>query len=295
MSNNCTRTETEIIDIDNTARTMPSDSPMIDSSGNGDVEAATPPKRSYWCSLKPFELFICLIPIPIGVYMEFHDPYERPIPYQIIDGTIINAFQYDLEEKGETVPNWAMTIAAMALPVFIQIILILCTRPRIAFDKSDAIHKTFCVYALSIGLTQSLTNFAKLYCGYLRPVFLDLCQPDENWQCTGDPNDLHQGRVSFMSGHASLSFCGLLVFSYFLEGHFGYSAYKKKLASEPPSSTPEPLKLIRIVSVLCYAPMLVAFFIALSRVHDDHHHPADVVGGTLLGGTIASLIYSIWF
>merc|ERR1719343_755667 len=133
---------------------MGSDTPIIDSSGN--VEAATPPKRSYWKSFKPLELFICLLPIPIGVYCEFHDPYQRPIPYQIVDGTIINAFQYDLEEKGETVPNWAMSIAGFILPPILQIFLILCSKPRIAFDKSDAIHKTLCVYAMTVGLTQSL-------------------------------------------------------------------------------------------------------------------------------------------
>ena len=33
----------------------------------------------------------------------------------------------------------------------------------------------------------------------------------------------------------------------------------------------------------------------LSRVHDNHHHPADVVGGALLGGTIASVIFGIWY
>ena len=41
--------------------------------------------------------------------------------------------------------------------------------------------------------------------------------------------------------------------------------------------------------------MFFFYCTALSRVHDNKHHPADVVGGTLLGGIVASLIYSIWY
>ena len=33
----------------------------------------------------------------------------------------------------------------------------------------------------------------------------------------------------------------------------------------------------------------------LSRVHDNRHHPADVVGGALLGGSVASLVFGIWY
>lgn len=41
--------------------------------------------------------------------------------------------------------------------------------------------------------------------------------------------------------------------------------------------------------------MALALFIAVSRVRDNKHFPADVVGGSLLGGSIAIFANSLWF
>ena len=285
------------IDLERTTTELtmpPSDEPMIDDSTNLDIETADPPRsscgKSYWCSVKAVELAISILPAIVGALLEFPTPYQRPIPYQIVDDNIVNAFMYNIELHGETVPNFVMVLIVVIIPFIVQLSLIGCSR-RIGFNKVDMIHKSVCVWFMAIGLTQALTNFAKLYCGYFRPIFLDLCQPDENWECTGSPNELHQGRVSFLSGHASMSICGSLLFSYFLEDAYGYKTFKKA----NPTAGEDSVGLKRIGSVLCYAPMLVGYFIALSRVHDDKHHPADVVGGSLLGGVVATLIYGIWF
>ena len=239
---------------------MISEAPIIGSPEDieADGSSSRTSRKSYFCSYKFLELLLCLIPVPIGVYLEFHDPHMRPIPYQIVDDTIVNAFMFNFENTAETVPNFVMITVSVVIPFLLQITLVYFSKD---LNKLDMVHKTLCAYILTCGLTQTLTNITKLYVGYFRPIFLDLCQPDENWQCTGEQNDLHQGRVSFVSGHASLSACGLLLFSYFLEDTFGYSAYKKRLASGHPGASVEPLRLRRIISVLCYAPFLVAYFI----------------------------------
>ena len=41
--------------------------------------------------------------------------------------------------------------------------------------------------------------------------------------------------------------------------------------------------------------MALALFIAASRVHDNMHFPADVVGGAVLGTAIAIYVNSLWF
>ena len=167
------------------------------------------------------------------------------------------------------------------------------------FAGNKNIHKTFCVYALAIGLTVLITNWIKLYCGYLRPVFYDLCEPNNNYQECTNPKS-KDARLSFPSGHSSLSFCGLSLLSFYLERRFGISSLRVWKVEPSTGLIVMALKspkegLFRIRSVVSYAPMLLAIFIASSRVHDNKHFPADVVGGSLLGGSIALLIHNIWY
>ena len=51
----------------------------------------------------------------------------------------------------------------------------------------------------------------------------------------------------------------------------------------------------RLGSVLSLLPMALALFIAASRVVDNKHFPADVVGGAVLGASIASFTHNLWF
>ncbi|OEU06030.1 phosphatidic acid phosphatase type 2/haloperoxidase [Fragilariopsis cylindrus CCMP1102] len=156
-----------------------------------------------------------------------------------------------------------------------------------------------------------------------------MCQPNINneednsssdeqqFQCEG--NQERQSRLSFPSGHASFSVCGLLVFSYYLERVYGisHSYYNSKnnnrnmnnnnninnnnnnnntttTATSSRRRRHLPIQLVRIVSIVCYTPMLLAFFICISRVHDNFHHPADIIGGALLGGSIATIVFNTW-
>jgi len=260
----------------------------------------TPQKSSYWRSFRFVELVICFVTVLIGVSFELVDPYERPIPYQSLDdGTIIRNLIYDNPEEGESVGPTLLLVLVTLVPIFVQIALsILLTKKTPARERSDMIHNTLCVYFLGIGVTFTITNAAKRYTGYFRPIFFDLCKPSDDYQECMNESNLHgfradrAGRLSFPSGHASLSACGCMLFSLFLERFFGKTAYSKKDTQQRQSPQPP---WIRLVSVLCYAPMLLAIFIALSRVHDNHHHPADIVAGTLLGGIVASFVFGIWF
>jgi membrane-associated phospholipid phosphatase len=158
-------------------------------------------------------------------------------------------------------------------------------------------HKTSCVFFAGLGLTVLLTDLVKLYVGYLRPIFYDICEPDGAYEeCTsGDDREI---RLSFPSGHASLSFCGLVLLSLYLERSFGITKLRvwKHDASTGQivlSHTSYP-GLRRVISILCYAPVLLAGFIASSRVVDNKHFPVDVVGGSILGSTVAVLVHGLW-
>jgi diacylglycerol diphosphate phosphatase/phosphatidate phosphatase len=168
------------------------------------------------------------------------------------------------------------------------------------FSDSFNPHRTFCVYLAGVGLTLLLTDAIKVYVGYLRPIFYDVCVPDEEYQtCTsGDDDDARQ---SFPSGHSSLSFCGLGLFSFYLEERFGVSKLRESRHHSivPPSeidhqSYQTTIGLARIFSILSKSPLLLAGYIATSRIVDNHHFPADVVGGSVLGFSIALWIHNIW-
>ena len=189
--------------------------------------------------------------------------------------------------------------------------------PPTTTEKVLEIHKVLCSWLLVVGLTIFITDVMKLYVGYLRPIFYDVCQPNENDNYETCANDVKQIRLSFPSGHASLSFAGFLLFSIQLERLYGISSLRRQrqrsvvtttsggeeltqyAPASPTSATTttvpvDRVGLLRLVSLLCYTPMLGAFYIAASRLVDNKHFPADVVGGATLGSAVAMLITSIW-
>eukprot|EP00535_Pseudo-nitzschia_heimii_P009748 CAMPEP_0197191680 /NCGR_PEP_ID=MMETSP1423-20130617/23790_1 /TAXON_ID=476441 /ORGANISM="Pseudo-nitzschia heimii, Strain UNC1101" /LENGTH=221 /DNA_ID=CAMNT_0042644379 /DNA_START=56 /DNA_END=718 /DNA_ORIENTATION=+ len=168
------------------------------------------------------ELVLCFVFPCIALSLQLVEPHLRPIPHQILDdGTIIRDLLYDNPETAETVSATWLIFLAIPVPILAQVALsVLLTRRTSDSDRVEMIHKTLCVYLAGIGLTMTLTNLAKSYVGYLRPIFYDLCEPSDDYgECTnesdiypGTPAD-REGRVSFPSGHASLGICSTLLFS----------------------------------------------------------------------------------
>ncbi len=147
------------------------------------------------------------------------------------------------------------------------------------------------MYLAAIGITLLATDAVKAYVGYLRPIFYVHCIPDEEYStCTGD--EAEEARRSFPSGHASISFCGLGLLSFYLEKRFGASTFRNVVA---PVVDAKSLAMARMLSVASKTPLIVAGFIGASRLVDNMHHPADVVGGATLGLSVAYWIHNIWF
>lgn len=160
------------------------------------------------------------------------------------------------------------------------------------------LHRTACVYLVAQGLNLLLTNAIKYYVGYLRPIFYDVCIPDETYEACTSGEGEQEARKSFVSGHSSMAFCGLGLLSFYLERRFGLSSLQV-LRWHPESGLvlldyQRPLRLARMASIVSYTPLLLAGFIAASRVVDNKHFPADVVGGSVLGLAVASWIHKLW-
>lgn len=267
------------------------------------------------------ELFFSIGMLVLGLGLEVIGikPNQRPIPaQQLQDGEFVYNLTNNELYNGQTVPgkflclcgprmhkrrheflfsplqsntDIALIVIAVLVPLSIQLWM---ARKTGGFEK----HKVLCVYFTAVGITISLTNCIKLYAGYLRPIFLQGCDPDEAYEnCTSGKD--REMRLSFPSGHASLSFCGLCVFSFYLEHCYGMSASRVLLLNKQNGDLiiayKDNSRYMRIMCIMCYFPVVVAIFIAASRVHDNMHFPADVVGGSLLGGSVALLVHQTWY
>lgn len=205
----------------------------------------------------------------------------------------------------ETIGHKEYQILFGALPCLLQLALVLCLESRKG-RRWDALHRTICMFFVGIGTTDVITNCVKYYVGYLRPIFLDICRPyyDENdstFHCSNKTWDVTDARMSFPSNHSGWSFCGMMLLSLFLEQNFGLSSFCHRNTARVRTKREKILRqrnrlaVYRLRSMLCYLPMLFAVFVAASRVVDNKHFPADVIGGALLGGSVASLVFGIWF
>ena len=125
---------------------------------------------------------------------------------------------------------------------------------------------------MTVAFTVLLTEIIKDSVGRLRPDFLARCQPAQNQvnnpPCNGDPTIIRQGRKSFPSGHASLSFGGLGFLSWYLAGKLRLLDGRGYVWK----------------AVAVTVPLLGALLVAISRVDDYRHHWQDVTVGGLMGG-----------
>lgn len=266
-----------------------------------------PATSSYWGSSQFYELLACLVylVVSIGVMHGLGiQPNERPIPYQWLENTgdyVRNLTNNETYEH-DTFPTLLATILSLVMPLAIQVGL------SYTFGgQHDDVHATLCVYITALATRSLATEFVKLYVGYLRPIFYDFCQPDDDYQtCTAD--DGADIRKSFPSGHASMAFTGLTLLTLYIHGRFGVASrryYRQILVgNDIDSAQPQwvrythqaGLAWARLISLLAMIlPLGLALFIAASRVVDNKHFPADVVAGSVLGAAIAIYVHGLWF
>jgi len=131
---------------------------------------------------------------------------------------------------------------------------------------------------IALLLTGVVTNIIKNRAGRLRPDFLARCEWNGT-ECTGNPGLIRDGRRSFPSGHASLSFVGLSYLSFYLGGKlmiFDGHGHFWKLA-------------------IFFTPFIGATLVALSRVSDYRHFWQDVLCGGILGLFFAYFTYRQYY
>jgi membrane-associated phospholipid phosphatase len=280
------------------------------------------------------ELGLCAVVYYLGYHTTIviswfypHPYHDRPIPVQHVETDYVRDFSKNEPFNQETIPEPLLLMLAVVLPMCIQILLVVaflnCSRRKMWFN----LHATLCVYMMALSITHVCTSVVKRYVGYLRPIFFAMCNADETYShCTaseyGESHSLAGLHQSFPSGHASTSFCGLSLLACFLHARFGMGSVRSHCCPEtlggvqgvllltpscPSSKTcggcsadrDDGWKVLQhrwvSISALAVLPCGLALYIAASRVHDNKHFPADVIGGSVLGSSIAIIIHSLWF
>jgi len=137
-------------------------------------------------------------------------------------------------------------------------------------------------------LMKAIVEFLKNRIGRLRPDFLDRCQWDLVSQaCTGVPSEIKDGRRSFPSGHSATAFSGLGLLFLYLAGKSGC------FCRGPVKGGFLSSRVLR--AVLSLSPLVLASWIAVTRLEDHRHHNEDVIAGSLIGMTFAVVAYTMYF
>ncbi|KAM8833315.1 phospholipid phosphatase 2-like [Synchiropus splendidus] len=141
----------------------------------------------------------------------------------------------------------------------------------------SALYKIVGTYLFGAAVSQSLTDLAKFTIGRPRPNFLAVCAPAVcngymlQINCTGNPRNVTESRLSFYSGHSSFGMYCMLFLSFYIQARMQG-------------------KWTRLVRPTIQF-FLVAFslYVGYTRVSDNKHHWGDVLVGLLQGALIAVL------
>ncbi|KIM90375.1 hypothetical protein PILCRDRAFT_59930 [Piloderma croceum F 1598] len=152
------------------------------------------------------------------------------------------------------------------------------------------VHHGFLAIWSGRGLTRLITEFLKSSVGRLRPDFLARCRWDPAVQaCTGNADTILNGRRSFPSGHSSAIFASMTFMSLLFAGKTAAWCY----GVSPPHASFRASKLARFSLTLL--PFFCAAWVAISRVEDYRHHKEDVIVGSLIGISVSTVCYLMFW
>lgn len=142
----------------------------------------------------------------------------------------------------------------------------------------SALYKVVGTFLFGAAVSQSLTDLAKFTIGRPRPNFLAVCAPVAcngymlQINCTGNPRNVTESRLSFYSGHSSFGMYCMLFLSLYVQARMQG-------------------KWTRLVRpTIQFFLVLFAVYVAYTRVSDNKHHWSDVLVGLLQGALIAVLV-----
>ena len=216
---------------------------------------------------------------------------ERPIPGSVIviggETVFVRDPSIDKPLLPETVPMWYVMMVMGFTPLIMAIteaVLIL----ESSSEKSQHL-VPIAAWLRATALTEVLTASSKTYMGVLRPNFYAGCGWDDAMRaCTVSRhrNGEIEFRKSFPSGHSAHSACVAVLLTLHLLRHAELWTQIGTLRSGLSVRA-------RVCQIFAFVAPPIALFVAASRVHDNWHHPADVIAGLCLGTACAALVHRV--
>ncbi|KAL7291329.1 hypothetical protein TKK_0014931 [Trichogramma kaykai] len=246
--------------------------------GSGSQRGATSPNH-YYCYEQPIletvmivEVFFRVLLAIVNIELENMEPFTRKIHENEL-------WLYKNPRVDSYVTTSVLWVAIILVPLIVISLVFYIQKEK--NDFSQAVYS----YTLSLGFTGVVTNILKIIVGRPRPDFFYRCFPDGNvnfdFECTGDPIAIRDGKKSFPSGHASLAFSGFGFVALYVAGKLHTFSWNGKGQS---------WKLF-----LFLFPLGIALTIAISRTCDYHHHWQDVLTGSLIGLAMTFLCYRHYY
>ena len=91
----------------------------------------------------------------------------------------------------------------------------------------------------------------------------------ENNTCTGNEDLMKEARLSFVSGHSSISFYIAMFLIIFMKEYINKKLWR---------------------TMLQFTHIILAYWISITRINDYMHHPEDVIMGSIIGIACAYII-----
>jgi len=202
--------------------------------------------------------FVVGLLIVVGIISKTAHPFNRYLPPD--DPSVAFPFQNDI------IPDWLLVFLSVIIPF-----IFLLAAQLIIRSKHDFHHAV-----LTLGVTITLGLIVTVPLKYLAGRY----RPDYDARIALNPND-EDARLSFPSGHSSMSFSSLVYISLYIAG-------KLKVFSNHSGS-------VFGRSVLSMLPLIICIFISVSRTMDYHHNFSDILGGALIGFGVAFVSYFLYY
>ncbi|KAI4737287.1 acid phosphatase/Vanadium-dependent haloperoxidase [Aureobasidium sp. EXF-12298] len=276
-----------------------------------------PPTRLILAYVLDWVLLIAIVAVAGGI--SFLTPYHRP--FSLID----LAISYPYVEN-DAISTALLVVLALILPAVVIALVTAFFVP--AFSRSSLRDQRYWKrklwefnagwmgLGLSFALAFFITTGIKNLIGKPRPDLLARCQPDLNdiaahvvggygqdisqrWTLvsssictTTDKKLLDEGFRSFLSGHSSMSWSGLLYLSLWLASKFnmlipylGHGAPAKRNDEDDTEQEARERAAAPPVfgAIIVLIPVCLAFYICSTRYVDFKHQGIDIFSGSVLG------------